>query len=166
MIPVNQKYKHDPDAGVIGDCFRACLASLLELPLEQVPHFALESRKAGLESMMPLVKDWLAARGLYLFNFPVSPPLGYRDPTGEIVRRYGKCNPNIYYILAGAIRPDVEETGEDRYNHAVICHGGRIVHNPNDSKPDIVGPINSGSYLIFVLTRCGTDSDPVGNLDK
>ena len=166
MIPVNQKYKHDPDAGVVGDCFRACLASLLELPLEQIPHFARESATAGLESMMPLVEDWLAARGLYLFNFPVSPPFGYRDPTREIVRRYGKRNPNIHYILSGATRPDADETGDDRYNHAVICHGGQIVHDPNDSKPGVVGPTNSGCYNIYVLTRCGTDSAPARSRDE
>jgi len=40
MIPVDQTILHDPKNGKVGDCFRACVASLLELPPETVPHFA------------------------------------------------------------------------------------------------------------------------------
>ena len=47
MIPLDQTIFADPargdghDAnGVPGNCFQACVASILELPLEEVPHFA------------------------------------------------------------------------------------------------------------------------------
>ncbi len=39
MIPVDQQCLHDPARGVFGDCMRACIASLLELPASMVPHF-------------------------------------------------------------------------------------------------------------------------------
>lgn len=38
MKPVRQLYRHDPANGVYGDCWRACIASVLELPIEDVPH--------------------------------------------------------------------------------------------------------------------------------
>lgn len=48
MTPVRQRITADPDrgdganrAGVPGDCLRAAVATLLEHPYEQVPHFAL-----------------------------------------------------------------------------------------------------------------------------
>jgi hypothetical protein len=40
MIPVEQRALHNPDKGIIGDCFSATLASILHLPIEEVPLFA------------------------------------------------------------------------------------------------------------------------------
>lgn len=39
MIPTKQTVLHDPDNGKIGNCFSAVLASLLHLPIEEVPLF-------------------------------------------------------------------------------------------------------------------------------
>jgi hypothetical protein len=53
MKPV---YQRIIDAGK-GDCFAACLASILELPLESVPNFrALETPEAD---MNKLAREWL-----------------------------------------------------------------------------------------------------------
>lgn len=39
MIPVKQTILHDPEHGRYGNCFQVCIASLMELPIEAVPHF-------------------------------------------------------------------------------------------------------------------------------
>lgn len=40
MIPVNQTIFYDPNPDSIGgNCFQACVASIFELPLDEVPHF-------------------------------------------------------------------------------------------------------------------------------
>jgi hypothetical protein len=39
MKPVDQEFVHRPDIGQHGDCQRAVIASLLELPITEVPHF-------------------------------------------------------------------------------------------------------------------------------
>lgn len=39
MIYEKQLVLHDPENGVWGDCFRACIASLLGKRTEEVPHF-------------------------------------------------------------------------------------------------------------------------------
>lgn len=39
MTPQEQEFPHDPENGIFGDCFRASLASLLDLPIIGVPHF-------------------------------------------------------------------------------------------------------------------------------
>jgi hypothetical protein len=39
MMPVEMIVDHCPEEGRYGDCFRACVASLMELPAEAVPHF-------------------------------------------------------------------------------------------------------------------------------
>lgn len=40
MSQVTQTILHDPDNGAIGNCMQAAIASLLDLPLDDVPHFA------------------------------------------------------------------------------------------------------------------------------
>ena len=66
MIPVFQTILADPERadghnaeGIAGNCYQAALASVLELPLEQVPHFAQDGvhwcESSG---------EWLTARGL------------------------------------------------------------------------------------------------------
>lgn len=34
MIPIDQTDLHDPDNGVVGNCFIACVASIMEFPLQ------------------------------------------------------------------------------------------------------------------------------------
>ncbi len=38
MTPLTQRYLHNPPE-TYGDCYRACIASLLDLGLDDVPHF-------------------------------------------------------------------------------------------------------------------------------
>ena len=40
MIPTKQTVLHDPDNGLVGNCFYAALASLLHVPIEDIPLFA------------------------------------------------------------------------------------------------------------------------------
>jgi hypothetical protein len=49
MKPIDQEFMHDPEKGIIGDCFRACIASILELDINEVPHFYRDHK----EMMMP-----------------------------------------------------------------------------------------------------------------
>lgn len=44
MTPQDQEFLHDPANGTQGDCIRAVIASLLDLPIAQVPHFAQDER--------------------------------------------------------------------------------------------------------------------------
>lgn len=45
MTPVDQTILHDPQTGAIGNCMQAAIASLLDLPLDAVPHFAALSEE-------------------------------------------------------------------------------------------------------------------------
>lgn len=53
MIPVKQEIT----TGDAGDCLSACLATLLELEIGEVPKFR---RDHGPEGMMPAARTWLA----------------------------------------------------------------------------------------------------------
>lgn len=88
MSPVDQIHfgsNLDGDERVAGDCWRACIASILDLPAEQVPHFVQEH---GGFFHTETVR-WLAARGLKgAFTYDVRPEHGHvvamgRSPRGD-----------------------------------------------------------------------------------
>jgi len=54
---------------VKGDCFRACVASVLELPIEEVPHFVQES-----EDWYEMFTEWLSKREMFAIEVKVSEP--------------------------------------------------------------------------------------------
>ena len=121
MKPVDQKYLHDPDNGSTGDCMRASVASVLELPIEEVPHFAL---KPARECTADYVR-FLAERGYAVYC------------------TYGEdgmaSHPEIlpgeheYYFGVGPSPRDKNVT------HQVVCHKGKVVHDPHPDKTELDG---------------------------
>jgi hypothetical protein len=79
MIPVVQSIVGDGrDGRPVGDCMRACFASIFELPLSSVPHFA-ES-----PSWWTAMQYWLKPFGLWLdTNDYRAAPSTSPIPTGE-----------------------------------------------------------------------------------
>ena len=60
-----QEFLHDPESGIVGDCFRACIATVLsqwepDIELSDVPHFGHEQKTDG---MMGCALAWLHRRG-------------------------------------------------------------------------------------------------------
>jgi hypothetical protein len=74
--PVMQSIVGDGiDGRPMGDCIRACIASIFELPIEEVPHFA-ESPRGWFRSL----QDWLRPMGLVMEHDehqPVDAPPSY-----------------------------------------------------------------------------------------
>lgn len=62
MIPVFQTKFTVED----GDCMRACIASVLELPLDEIPNFT--EAEGGERNMWDLLSAWLYERGLALLH--------------------------------------------------------------------------------------------------
>jgi hypothetical protein len=82
VIPVVQSIVGDGREGrPIGDCERACIASIFELPLDAVPHFGAEP------NWFLVLQRWLRPFGLVmeseLWGPSESPvPAGHRWPSG------------------------------------------------------------------------------------
>ncbi len=136
MTPVKQEFRHKPDEGIYGDCHRAVIASLLGLPLNQVPHFA-EGNVSDRE-FNERVERFLNKWGYTSVAFPVSNSLP------DLLEWMFHLSPNAYYILGGESRNGV--------NHSVICHKGKIVHDPSLDVSGIVGPCSDGYYWVTVLS--------------
>jgi hypothetical protein len=130
MSPVDQTILHDPDNGQYGDCMRACIASLLEVPIDQVPHFF----EGGCESAVfdQRVADYLGRHGLIELSMPA-----------EVARRTHYTR-ECYHLMYGY-------SARGTF-HAVVALNGMVVHDPHPSK---VGIIDDERVQFAFLVRTG-----------
>lgn len=144
MTPVMCRVKHDPPRSY-GDCLRACIATVLDLDAEQVPHFA-DMGATGVEAVAS-ARRWLADRGLTIaaFAFPGSETLS------DVLEYMGEMNPGVTWLLFGSTaRPGEPCTGGDHVN---VCQGGAVVHDPAWVPSSIKSPTSEGVWQIWVVSR-------------
>lgn len=111
MIPVYQT-RMTPEEG--GDCHAACIASVLEVPLDTVPRLNGPEglTHEGFAAYRARLDAWLAARNLALVHWTVAP------------ERARDWVPQGYSLVA------VEAPGFPGFEHSLVAHDGEIVHNP------------------------------------
>ena len=137
MIPVKQGNLHRPDEGIYGDCHRACVASILERPLESVPHFWADGLTAVDESWGRL-HAWCTENGItYLF-------FGFPDDPRPYMAAW---NPGLYYILVG--------TSKNGVGHSVVCFDDEIVHDPSLDQSGIIGPVEQADGAVWWVEVLG-----------
>lgn len=111
MTPVKQTVLYSGDAIGNGNCFAACLASLLDLPLWMVPPF---EQMFGRSDWRSRVDEWLERMfGVVLEDQAPAEPI----PPGE------------FYIANGKSPRGVM--------HSVIYRDGALVHDPHFSDAGI-----------------------------
>lgn len=107
-----------------GNCTAACVASILEMPIEDVPNFALH----GWDWAEHLDK-WLAERGYQVIAIIFE---NWRFLTRTWM------TPNQFVMVSG-VSPRAE--GDSLFRHAVVGrtygHGIEIVHDPHPSRDGI-----------------------------
>lgn len=159
MTPLKQKFRHDPAAGVWGDCHRAAVASVLNLPLEAVPHFA-EGGPDG-EEFFAREKAWLLTQHLVPVRmFFGDPKLTDERNIEQVLALMAARNTGVYYLLGGRSRTSV--------NHTVVCLDDKIVHDPSLTDSGIIGPCDSGFlevtlFVAFVATVYGSEPQLVSD---
>ena len=104
MIKVNQTIFTVPG----GNCFSACVASLLELSLDQVPYFM------GYEDWFSEFLKWLDQYGYWAIPIPIT----------------NNWKPNGYCILSG-------KSPRGNFDHSVIADGLTMIHDPHPSQQGI-----------------------------
>lgn len=111
MAYVDQEFLHDEAAGIKGDCFRACLATILGLPIKAVPHFATLDYAPDVFVAMNCAIAWLNSRGYEMW-------MGLDD--GE--------NPLPLCIING--------TSPRGIRHSVVgdTESGEMLHDPHPSR--------------------------------
>lgn len=144
MTPVMQTKPHDPPESY-GDCHRAAVASLLDLPIEVVPHFMDGLASDNGETFQLRQNEFLRSRGLEAIQFPI---LDQGASVTDVCRAAEAWNPGKTFLLGGE-----SATG---CGHTVVADGSGIVHDPGPKKPGIVGPMNDGCFWItYIVGRIG-----------
>lgn len=69
---MKQKYRHDPENGVFGDCYRTCLAYILGFDRDSVPHYvtSMDSEEWA-KVIQPKYDAYLADMGYQEIAIPV-----------------------------------------------------------------------------------------------
>lgn len=127
MIPVQCQIATNIARNTYGDCVRACIASILELPAQDVPHFYYDGD--GKEGMKR-AREWLNARSQSLFVtfYPGD------TEVADLLNIVGEQNPDTHYMLFGV--------AEGEGNHCVVCQNNEIVWNPAWFGSKINGPLS------------------------
>lgn len=127
MIPIDQSVLRPPTdlSGPPGDCFAACIASILELPLKAVPRPGVEDRydwdKPG--GYWERIGLWLChEQGFYILETP--------GPHQPFVTSMSANLREEYWIACGP--------GPRGCNHCVVVQGTTMVHDPHPSREGLL----------------------------
>jgi hypothetical protein len=139
MNAYKQLNKHDPDNGVVGDCFRTVFGCLLNIEPCHVPHFVEQCNEY--KDSCELADEWLATKGYKQVHSILD---GDKLPIQLVLDHVYSLNPGVYYILGGTSKNDTD--------HVVICLNNKIIHDPAIDDSGIVGPCADGLYWVTYLT--------------
>lgn len=115
MYPVDMKTFHDG----IGDCFRACVASIFEFPIDEMPNFWEQSQDA--HDFWTMVNNWTTQY------------LGCKAISVEFSQIQHNYFINDLLCVAIGKHPRSEE------EHAVVWKNG-MIHDPHPSRAGIGEP--------------------------
>lgn len=127
MIPVDQEFTAGDLSGQPGDCLRAAVAAVLELPRDEVPHF-LTVRADG--DWLAALVEWASSRGY---------AVRWRDPAVWPVL---EVTPGGVVIAVGKSPRAV--------HHAVVADAvsGELLHDPHPSRAGFTGPALAQLLLV------------------
>jgi len=116
----------------IGDCFRACVASILEFPIDNMPNFWEQTQDT--HNFWKLVNTWVYAN--FKCKFLV---VTFTEETKHLIS-------NILCIAFG-------QTDRSDEDHAVIWLNG-LIHDPHPSKTGIINDPDTFAIFIPVDFKC------------
>lgn len=124
-----------------GDCFRTCVAVMLDLPAEQVPH--VFSRGEDGPTAHAAMDAWLAGRGLELM-WVIYP--GDTTTLEQVMRSFEVNNPGLPVMIGGLSRPGC--------GHFIVAQHGEVACDPapgRDNEAALIGPHDDGMWVVGIL---------------
>lgn len=121
-----------------GNCFQACVASLLELPLDDVPHF-IETEAPGVDWYVGFT-EWLAARQMFAVEVRLDVPavLGLQPGVHCIISGPSPRHSGLHSVV-GRVADDPREAGFI------------LEHDPHPSRDFFAG--KAPSWVMFIGER-------------
>lgn len=147
MIPVIQTRLAPPrdELGVMsaapGNCWSACVAPILELPISDVPDEAKywQPGMTHRESWRPFAEEmyqFLAGRGLAVIDLPRSTLICFMSGP--------KIFDQIFNIMSG------QSPRDPNIYHAVVARGYEIAHDPHPSRDGLAGDAEKWTHELFI----------------
>lgn len=131
MINVFQTKKHNPPTSR-GNCFAACIASILEISIDDVPPIEdihdFNDKEAGTDVFRKVLATWLKSRGLAARQYDVPESIAHRHAP-------------IGYAIGTAPSP------RGPWLHSCVFLHGELVHDP--AGPDVT-PINPADIVDWI----------------
>ena len=121
MKPVDQTKMHAPPHSK-GNCLAACIASIMELSIDEVP--ALEELRSDV--WWGYLWYWLELRGWGLEDH-------WRDTGGDNCTGAILTPPEDEFYIAGGPSPRGD------FGHVVVMKGSRLIHDPNPHGGGLAG---------------------------
>lgn len=133
MKPVNQTLFGNGT----GNCFAACVASILELPIEEVPNFCVDYPEP--QDWYAVFRAWCTERGV--IAMPVVCAASPEEAAPSIFGWIADEFPSLPYVVTG------ETEGGP---HCVVHQAGKPIHDPNPrrSTPGVLSAIKMILFLV------------------
>lgn len=135
----DMEHRHDPDAGTVGDCWRACIATVTGTPIAEVPHFVgdhhVRDTADGTTEWLAATQRWLAERFGHICLYYDNPEAMYPDRRNE---------PSAWPLVIWS-----GQSPRGDWGHAVVgSQDGKMIHDPHPSR-DGVTDLDG----VFVIVR-------------
>lgn len=143
MIPVEQRQLYVAGEQA-GDCWKCCLASILELPYEDVPHFIEVAERNG-SSWWNETLEWLRPRGFTIVRFGL---WGESQPFllfGSRQIRYHFSAPGHW--IGGVVSRRTDADSEP-IGHVVVMQGSEIAWDPHPDRDQGHGGFDEAFLLV------------------
>jgi hypothetical protein len=128
MIPVDQTVFTDKEKGTTGNCWQAWLASMLEMPLEEIPHFIADGCNDKLE-WFSRIQPFLRKLNLAFLEID----LGDMQDIFQVK--------GLHHELSGLSPRGIQ--------HAVLAVDGVMVHDPHPSRGGVEGTSIWGVLVVL-----------------
>ncbi|AHJ86603.1 hypothetical protein Jolie2_53 [Mycobacterium phage Jolie2] len=150
----DMEHRHDPAAGTYGDCWRACIATVTQTPIEHVPHFVgdhFDEDQAGAKLDPPAPARWLEATQEWLRGWYNCLVLYYDQP--RAMRPEYRAEPSAFeWVIYSGPSPRGE------WLHCVVGdQAGNVVHDPHPDRTGLAGELDG----VFVIVRAEDWREPV-----
>lgn len=130
---VEQRLFFDAETGERGDCLKCCLATLLGLGYDDVPHFASMGDMWWIE-----MTNWLAAKGWRIGN-------AWFTPSDEDPAKLSGYTQGLWVagVKSRRTRPD-----GSHISHMVVMHDAEVIWDPHPARADGHLGFETGQLLI------------------
>lgn len=142
----NQLNGHYLPNRLIGDCYRTCIACLLDKHPSEVPHWLENYWWNGQLVILgrefeDAVDDWLQTQGYAKFDLPFPGENSLQDVADTIAHINGT---NFLYMVGGF--------SPRNCGHVVIYRGRTLLWDPASDKLGLSKPMEDGNWWLTILT--------------